>query len=51
MMSFMFIKPNTTVGTMENKMECSGAFRNPDGRDTRSDKQIKTYLKEQNKKR
>lgn len=51
MMSFMFIKPNTTVGAFENKMGCSGAFRNQDGRDTRSDKQIKTFLKEQKKKR
>lgn len=41
---------NRTVGEVEKKWVLpSGTFRNPDGRDMRSDKKIGTIRKEANK--
>lgn len=39
-----------TVGSLEKKLGVApGTFRNPDGRDTRSDKQLRTLRKEAEK--
>lgn len=51
MLDFMLLKKSTTVGDVEKKMGCPGAFRNPDGRDTRGDKLLKTCQKDAKKRR
>lgn len=44
------IRKDCTIGTLEKKLGFPpGVFRNPDGRDTRSDKKIETVIKEANK--
>lgn len=43
------IRSDIKVGNLEKKLGVSpGTFRNPDGRDTRSDKLLKTLRKEAN---
>lgn len=45
------IRSDITVGNLEKKLGVQpGAFRNPDGRDTRSDKKLGTMRKEAEKK-
>jgi len=45
------IRSDIKVGTLEKKLGLKpGTIRNPDGRDTRSDKRLGTLRKEQNKK-
>ena len=45
------IRSDCRVGTLEKKLGLpAGTFRNPDGRDTRSDKKIGTIRKERSKK-
>lgn len=44
------IRGDITIGNLEKKLGVlPGSFRNPDGRDTRSDKLLKTMRKEQQK--
>ena len=44
------IRSDITVGNLEKKLGVQpGTIRNPDGRDTRSDKLLKTLRKEQEK--
>lgn len=44
------IRGDIKVGNLEKKLGVpAGSFRNPDGRDTRSDKLLKTMRKEQEK--
>ena len=46
------LRSDCTVGTAEKKLGLpSGTFRNPSGRDTRSDKKIGTIRKENAKKK
>jgi hypothetical protein len=46
------LRGDMTVGALEKKLGVpKGTFRNPDGRDTRSDKQLKTLRKQQKKHR
>ena len=41
------IRGDITIGNLEKKLEIApGSFRNPDGRDTRSDKKLSTMRKE-----
>ena len=41
------VRGDCTVGSLEKNLGiCPGSFRNPDGRDTRSDKLLKTLRKE-----
>lgn len=45
------IRSDITIGNLEKKLGISpGSFRNPDGRDTRSDKKLGTLRKEAEKK-
>lgn len=45
------LRSDCTVGTAERNLGLPpGTFRNPDGRDTRSDKKIKTIREEAQKK-
>ncbi len=45
------IRSDIQVGNLEKKLGVApGTFRNPDGRDTRSDKLLKTLRKEAEKK-
>ena len=45
------IRSDCTVGTLERKLGIpAGTFRNPNGRDTRSDKLLGTLRKEAKKK-
>lgn len=44
------IRSDIKVGNLEKKLEVApGTFRNPNGRDTRSDKLLKTLRKEAEK--
>lgn len=43
------IRSDCTVGTLEKKLGLVGAFFNPNGRNTRSDKKIGTIRKELSK--
>ena len=44
------IRSDITVGSLEKKLGIlPGAFRNPDGRNTRSDKKLGTLRKEKDK--
>lgn len=44
------IRSDITVGSLEKKLGVlPGTFRNPDGRDTRSDKMLGTLRKEKEK--
>jgi hypothetical protein len=46
------IRSDIKVGNLEKKLGIGpGAFRNPDGRDTRSDKLLRTLRKEAEKKK
>ena len=46
------VRNDCTVGTFEKKHNLpAGTIRNPDGRDTRSDKKIGTIRKENGKKK
>lgn len=41
------IRSDIKIGNLEKKLGIApGSFRNPDGRDTRSDKRLKTLRKE-----
>lgn len=43
------IRSDCTVGALEKRIGAVGVIRNPDGRDTRSDKKIETIRKEAEK--
>ena len=44
------IRSNAKIGTIERRLGISGLFRNPNGRDTRSDKRLGNYRKSYRKK-
>lgn len=39
------IRSDAKIGTIERRLGISGLFRNPNGRDTRSDKRLGNYRK------
>lgn len=39
------IRSDVKIGTIERRLGISGLFRNPNGRDTRSDKRLGNYKK------
>lgn len=44
------IRSDAQIGTIERRLGISGLFRNPNGRDTRSDKRLGNYRKSYRKK-
>jgi len=48
-MMFNFLRKPKTVGDLEKKYKISGAIRNKNGRDTRSDKLLKNQQKQSKK--